>query len=228
VLLFAMSAESVGKRLIERIGQCVLTCPTTACYNGLDAEQTVVVGGLLRYFGDGYQISKQINGRRLWRVPVMDGEFVVDERFGVQAAVGGGNLLLLGPDSAATLLAAQAAVAAMRKVPGIILPFPEGVVRSGSKPGSRYKSLLASTNQVYCPTLRGCVDATSVLPEAGCVLEIVIDGLEVAAVETAMRVGMKAASQHGLAQIAAGNYGGNLGQYKIALHGLLTGTASAS
>ena len=225
MLLFAMSEESVGKRLVERVGQCVLTCPTTACYNGLDADKTVTVGGLLRYFGDGYQIAKQLNGRRLWRVPVMDGEFLVDERFGVQPAVGGGNLVLLGTDSATTLLAAQTAVAAMRQVPGVILPFPDGVVRSGSKPGSRYKGLLASTNDAFCPTLRGHAETTSVLPEVGCVLEIVIDGLELAAVETAMRAGMQAASRQGLVQIAAGNYGGTLGQYKIPLQGLLAGTA---
>jgi len=220
VLLFSTSMDSVGKRLIERIGQCVLTCPTTACYNGLASDQSVVVGGMLRYFGDGWQISKLLNNRRLWRIPVMDGEFVVDESFGVQRAVGGGNLLLLGTDGATTLKAAQAAVAAMRSVPGVILPFPDGVVRSGSKPGSRYKALMASTNDAYCPTLQGCIDQSSLTPEVRCVLEIVIDGLDLAAVETAMRVGMEAASPCGLLQISAGNYGGNLGQYKIALHGL--------
>ena len=224
VLLFSMSAESIGKRLVERIGQCVLTCPTTACYNGLDVEETVVCGGLLRYFGDGYQIAKQLNGRRLWRVPVMDGEFVIDERFGVQPAVGGGNLLLIGPDSTTTLQAAQAAVAAMRGVSGVIMPFPDGVVRSGSKPGSKYKTLMASTNEAYCPTLRGCVPGESEVPPAAhCVLEIVIDGLDQAAVGKAMHVGMEAACEHGLTRISAGNYGGNLGQYKIGLHDLLNG-----
>ena len=130
VLLFATSAEGVGKRLVERIGQCVMTCPTTACFNALASENTVVVGGLLRYFGDGFQLSKLFDGRRFWRVPVMDGEFVVEERFGVQPAVGGGNLLLLGEDMLPTLAAAEAAVNAMRTVPGVILPFPDGVVRT--------------------------------------------------------------------------------------------------
>ncbi len=227
VLLFSTSAESVGKRLVERIGQCVLTCPTTACYNGLPAEQTVVVGGLLRYFGDGYQISKVLNGRRLWRIPVMDGEFVIDERFGIQPAVGGGNLLLCGPDAAATLKAAEAAVAAMRKVPGAILPFPDGVVRSGSKPGSRYKSLMASTNDAYCPTLRGFANGTQLPAGVRCVLEIVIDGLDLAAVENAMRAGLEAAARQNLVQISAGNYGGNLGQYKIALRDLIAAAPAA-
>ena len=153
VLLFSMSADSVGKRLLERVGQCVMTAPTTACFNGLTAEQEVAVGGKLRYFGDGYQIAKFLDGRRYWRIPVMDGEFVVEDRFGLKPSVGGGNLLILGPDLPVTLAATEAAVAAMRQVPGVILPFPDGIVRSGSKPGSKYKGLPASTNDAYCPTL---------------------------------------------------------------------------
>jgi formylmethanofuran--tetrahydromethanopterin N-formyltransferase len=221
VLLFATSAESLGKRLIERIGQCVMTCPTTACFNGLDSEETAVVGGALRYFGDGYQIRKKLDGRRLWRVPVMDGEFLVDERFGVQPAVGGGNILILAKAMPDALRAAKAAVAAMREVPGVIMPFPDGVVRSGSKPGSKYKALLASTNDAYCPTLRGFAPQTELPEDVTCVLEIVIDGLDVAGVEEAMRRGLKAAAGEGIVRISAGNYGGNLGQFKISLHGLL-------
>ena len=226
VLLFAMDEEGLGKRLVERIGQCVMTCPTTACFNGLDAEHKVVVGGKLRYFGDGHQNSKLLEGRRFWRVPVMDGEFVVDESFGVQPAVGGGNLLILGANLAATLAATEAAAAAMREVPGVILPFPDGVVRSGSKVGSKYKSLIASTNDAYCPTLRAVSPATQVPSEAGCVLEIVIDGLDVAAVEEAMRRGLHAAASTGVLQVSAGNYGGTLGKYKIELAPLLNGAAA--
>lgn len=225
VLLFAFDAEGVGKRLVERIGQCVLTCPTTACFNGLETEKSVVVGGLLRYFGDGYQISKLLNGRRIRRIPVMDGEFVIDERFGVQPAIGGGNILISGEDSSATLRAAQAAVTAMRRVPGVILPFPDGVVRSGSKPGSRYKSLPASTNEAYCPTLRGIAPETNVPPNVGCVLEIVIDSLDLAGIEAAMRCGIEAAVEQGAVQVSAGNYGGKLGQYQIALRDLFDGEA---
>jgi formylmethanofuran--tetrahydromethanopterin N-formyltransferase len=223
VLLFATSADGVGKRLVERIGQCVMTCPTTACFNGLEAEKSVSVGGLLRYFGDGYQIRKQLNGRRYWRVPVMDGEFVVDESFNIQPAVGGGNILILGKDLPVTLRATKAAVKEMRTVPDVILPFPDGVVRSGSKVGSKYKELMASTNDPYCPTLRGIAPETSLGPDIGCVYEIVIDGLDVGAVEKAMRRGTKAAARRGIKQISAGNYGGNLGQYKIGLHGLIGG-----
>lgn len=222
VLLFATDKEGVGKRLVERIGQCVMTCPSTACYNGLDADDSVTVGGLLRYFGDGHQMSKKLNGRRLWRIPVMDGEFLVDESFSVQPAVGGGNILILGKDQKSTLRAARAAVKAMREIPGVILPFPDGVVRSGSKVGSKYKSLIASTNNAYCPTLRGVTENSSLVDGVNCVLEIVIDGLDVDSVSEAMRAGMQAAAKPGIRQITAGNYGGNLGQYKIELKTLLS------
>lgn len=226
VLLFAMDKDSLAKRLVERIGQCVMTCPTTACYDGLPGGERVSVGGKLRFFGDGHQIAKRLAGRRLWRVPVMDGEFLVDDRFGVQSAIGGGNILILGRTLRETLAAAEAAVAAMREVPGIILPFPDGVVRSGSKVGSRYKALIASTNEAYCPSLRGVVAQSQVPEEAGCVLEIVIDGLDLPAVESAMRRGLDAAARAGALQISAGNYGGTLGKYKIALHDLVAREAA--
>lgn len=226
VLLFTPDKDSLGKRLLDRIGQCVMTCPTTACYNGLETAETVNVGGQLRFFGDGHQLSKRVGDRRLWRIPVMDGEFLVDEQFGIQPAVGGGNLLLLGKTARATLGAAAAAVKAMQATAGVILPFPDGVVRSGSKVGSRYKSLIASTNDLYCPTLKGVMEQTALPPDINCVLEIVIDGLSEAAVSEAMQVGMQAAARPGIRQISAGNYGGNLGQFHIRLHDLLTESAA--
>ena len=221
VLIFAMNQEGIGKRLVERVGQCIMTCPSTACYDGLATDTKVPVGSQLRFFGDKYQISKVLDGRRLWRIPVMDGEFVVDDQFGVQPAVGGGNILILGSDQRTTLRAAGAAVKAMRGTPGAILPFPGGVVRSGSKPSARYKFLHASTNDAFCPTLRAVAPATQVGVDAGSVLEIVIDGLDLAAVETAMRRGIHAAAGAGALSISAGNYGGGLGQYQIRLHSIL-------
>ncbi len=221
VLMFAMDADGLGKRLMERVGQCVMTCPTTACFNGLESDTTAIVGGQLRYFGDGYQSSKVLGEQRLWRIPVMDGEFVVDERFGLQDAVGGGNILILGKDQKTTLRAATAATKAMREIDGVILPFPNGVVRSGSKVGSKYKALIASSNDAYCPTLR-TVSSESLVPEGvNCVLEIVIDGLSEEAVADAMRVGLHAAAKPGIKQLSAGNYGGNLGQYHLHLHKIL-------
>jgi formylmethanofuran--tetrahydromethanopterin N-formyltransferase len=220
-LVFGFNTAALGKALLNRIGQCVMTCPTTACFNGLSpGEETVKVGGLLRFFGDGYQASKKLDGRRYWRVPVMDGEFLCEDMFGVQRAVAGGNFLILATNQAAALDAAEAAVRAVQAVPGIILPFPGGVVRSGSKVGSRYKTLRASTNDEYCPTLRG--QGRSRLPgNVHAVYEIVIDGLDVGAVESAMRAGIRAACGPGIVQISAGNYGGKLGQYPLYLHKIL-------
>ena len=221
VLMFAMDADGLGKRLMERIGQCVMTCPTTACFNGLESDTTAIVGGQLRYFGDGYQSSKVLGDQRLWRIPVMDGEFVIDERFGIQDAVGGGNILILGKDQKTTLRAAIAATKAMREIDGIILPFPNGVVRSGSKGGAKYKAVSASSNDAYCPTLRA-VTSESLVPEGvNCVLEIVIDGLNEESVADAMRVGLHAAAKPGIKQLSAGNYGGDLGQYHLHLHKIL-------
>ena len=221
VLIFAMDAEGLGKRLMERIGQCIMTCPTTSCFNGLEEGAEVVVGGQLRYFGDGHQISKILGDKKSWRIPVMDGEFLIDDKFNIIEAVGGGNLLILGKDQKTTLRAANAATKAMRELPDIILPFPNGVVRSGSKVGSRYKSLIASTNDAYCPTLRGVVGSTELDEGINCVLEIVIDGLSLESVEKAMQVGIHASAKPGIKKISAGNYGGGLGQYKIQLHQLL-------
>jgi formylmethanofuran--tetrahydromethanopterin N-formyltransferase len=222
-LLFAFDAAGLGQRLVDRVGQSVLTCPTTACFDGLpDAAERVVVGGLLRHFGDRYQSSKFLDGQRYWRIPVMEGEFLVQETFGVQKAIGGGNLLILARDQAAALEAAEAASAVMRRVRGVILPFPGGVVRSGSKVGAKhYKKMIASTNDAYCPTLRGRGDVASALPdEVNAVLEIVVDGLDRSAIEEALRAGIDAASRPGVVEISAGNYGGKLGKHHFHLQRL--------
>jgi formylmethanofuran--tetrahydromethanopterin N-formyltransferase len=222
LLLFAFSRDALQKAVVNRVGQCILTCPTTACYNGLPVvkDKSIRVGGNLRFFGDGYQFSKKLEGRRFWRVPVMDGEFTCEDVFGTVKGVAGGNFLILAQSQSSGLTAAEAAVAAIRKVPGVILPFPGGIVRSGSKVGSRYKKLKASTNDAYCPTLRGLVQ--SALPEgANATYEIVIDGIDLAAVEEASRVGVRAACSAGVLQISAGNYGGKLGPFHLHLHKLL-------
>jgi formylmethanofuran--tetrahydromethanopterin N-formyltransferase len=220
-LLFAMDREGVGKRLVERVGQCVLTSPTAACFNGLDAEDTVDVGGQLRFFGDGYQASKVLDGQRYWRVPVMEGEFLVQERFGVVKGVAGGNIIMLGRDAGTALRAAEAAAGAMRAVEGMIMPFPGGIARSGSKVGSRYSSLPASTNDALCPTLRGQVERTDVPPDVESVFEIVIDGLALEPVREGMRRGLIAAAKAGASQVTAGNYGGDLGPFHIHLRELV-------
>jgi formylmethanofuran--tetrahydromethanopterin N-formyltransferase len=222
VLLFAFNREALERAIVTRVGQCVMTCPTTACYNGLPiGEKSIIVGGRLRYFGDGWQISKRLGDRRFWRIPVMDGEFTCEESFGTTKGVAGGNIIALGRDSAFTLAATEAAAAAMRTCPDVILPFPGGIARSGSKVGSKYKALRASTNTAFAPTLRGVVD-TLLPPEAACAYEIVIDGLSLQAVERATAQGIRAACVAGVVQITAGNYGGKLGPFHIRLREVLT------
>ncbi|MQT11513.1 formylmethanofuran--tetrahydromethanopterin N-formyltransferase [Segnochrobactrum spirostomi] len=226
ILLFGFNAEICGQQIVTRVGQCVLTCPGTACFAGLDEGEAVKLGSALRYFGDGYQISKVIDGKRYWRIPVMDGEFLVEhETRVVTGAVGGGNLILLARSRAAARLAAETAIAAMKAVPDVIMPFPGGIVRSGSKVGSKYKALMASTNHFFCPTLKGAVEGSHLTPEVASVLEIVIDGLSFAAVQAAMRAGLHAAaglgSAEGLVRIAAGNYGGQLGRHHFHLKDLV-------
>jgi formylmethanofuran--tetrahydromethanopterin N-formyltransferase len=222
LILFAFSRDALQKAVVNRVGQCVLTCPTTACYNALPVvkDKAIRVGGNLRFFGDGWQFSKKLEGRRYWRMPVMDGEFVCEDFFGTTKGVAGGNFLIVGATQAAALAAAEAAVAAVKTVPGVIAPFPGGVVRSGSKVGSKYKKLRASTNDAYCPTLRGVVK--SELPEgANAVYELVLDALDLPTMETAMRIGVRAACRPGVLRIAAGNYGGKLGKFHLHLHKLL-------
>jgi formylmethanofuran--tetrahydromethanopterin N-formyltransferase len=224
VLLFAMSNKELTKQLQNRVGQCVLTSPTSACYAGIDEGDPLPLGKTLRFFGDGYQISKKLGRKRYWRVPVMDGEFLCEDVTRVTKAVGGGNFLILAQDQAQALAASERAITAMRKVPDVIMPFPGGVVRSGSKVGSKYKTLPASTNHRYCPTLRGVVDS-ALSDQVGAVLEIVIDGLSSAAIDEATRVGIRAActlgAKRGILAISAGNYGGNLGPFHFKLRQIL-------
>lgn len=216
ILIFGVSRSGLESQLISRIGQSIMTCATTACYNGLDDGEQVDVGGKLKFFGDSYQSSKMLGNRRFWRIPVMDGEFLVEQKFCIKKGVGGGNLLIISKDVKSGLEAAQRAVGAMKKVPGAIMPFPGGVVRSGSKVGSTYRFLSASTNTPYCPTLKRLVK-TSLPEEANAVYEIVIDGLDERSVRDAMGRGLLAACSCDILSVTAGNYGGNLGQYKFHL-----------
>jgi len=222
VLFLTMDKESLPQQLIVRLGQTVLTCPTTACFDGLpDVPDRLTVGKALRVFGDGFQASKVIGGKRYWRIPVMEGEFLIEETFGMQKGVGGGNFLILAEDADHALEAAEAAVDAMADQPGVILPFPGGVVRSGSKVGSkRYKSMIATTNDAFAPTLKAVTQ--SQLPEVvNSVLEIVLDGTDGPSIEAAMRVGIRAACRPGVRAISAGNYGGKLGPHHFHLRKIL-------
>ena len=230
VLIFSMSGKELAKQVERRVGQCVLTCPTTAVFAGIAEGEAIPLGKNLRFFGDGWQISKVIDGIRYWRVPVMDGEFVAQETTAVVKCVGGGNLLLMCRDTDAALAVAEAAVAAMKALPNVIMPFPGGVVRSGSKVGSKYAALSASTNDAFCPSLHGLAARSEITPQTRCVMEIVIDGLTEADVGAAMRAGMRAGlligAAGGLLRISAGNYGGKLGPFHFHLRKLLAAQAA--
>ncbi len=222
VLLFSHSPAALEKELLERIGQGVMPSPTSACFNGLAGEKTAKVGGSLRYFGDGFQTLQQFGERRSWHIPVGDGEFVVDEAFGMAMGVGGASLILVGQGRSVVLDAAGAAAEAICGVRGVIAPNPGGVSRTPSKPGSRYPGLKTSTNQRFAPMLRGQVE--SALPaEADCAYELVIDGLSAAAVSEAIRAAIQAACRPGVLRITAGNYGGRMGAYRLRLRQIMQG-----
>lgn len=229
VLMFAMGSKVLMQQLETRMGQCILTCPTAAAFAGIESEEQINLGKHLRYFGDGFQTSKlirDVNGiaKRYWRIPVMDGEFLVQETTGMVRAIGGGNFLILATSQAAALNAAEIAIEAMKQVPDVIMPFPGGVVRSGSKVGSKYPKMFASTNDAFCPTLKGLTNS-ELSAEVESVMEIVIDGLSFEAIARSMRVGIQAicnlGETSGIKRISAGNYGGKLGPHHFKLHEIM-------
>ncbi|EMI17235.1 formyltransferase/hydrolase complex subunit D [Rhodopirellula maiorica SM1] len=230
ILAFTVSGKEMDKQISLRAGQCILTCPTTALYAGIEetepkSDKRVPIGKSLRYFGDGHQISKVIGSRRYWRIPVMDGEFVCDHDVARVDGIGGGNFILIGNDVKAVSTACRAAVDSMRQMDGVITPFPGGVTRSGSKVGSKYAALYASTNNAFCPTLRTVDPTTQLMRDESVAMEVVIDGLSDAVIADAMRVGIQAAcaspTNGGLLRITAGNYGGKLGRHHFHLAEIL-------
>ena len=225
ILIFSMSSNELAKQILNRSGQCIMTSPTSALFSGNDGDKEINLGKSLRYFGDGYQISKKIEDKRFWRIPVMDGEFICEDVAYQREGIGGGNFLILGNSINSILKGAEEAVKQINKLSNVILPFPGGVVRSGSKVGSKYKKLLASTNFEYCPTLKGIVD-NKLSDDIRFVLEIVIDGITKKDISKAMKIGIRAildlGDNTGIKCISAGNYGGNLGPYHFHLRKILT------
>ena len=220
LMIFGFGSVSVGKSLTNRVGQSLMTCPTTAVYDGLETgKKKVPLGKHIRFFGDTYQKSKVIGGRRFWRIPVMDGEFIVEDRVHVADGIGGGNFIIQADTQENGLAAARRAAEALGECDGSISPFGGGVVRSGSKVGSRYKALVASTADAYCPTLRGRVE-TKLHERANCSYEVVIDGADFESVANAMTLGIQAAAGEGVLLITAGNYGGKLGKHHFHLKDL--------
>ncbi|MEM2281104.1 MAG: formylmethanofuran--tetrahydromethanopterin N-formyltransferase [Candidatus Bathyarchaeia archaeon] len=224
IQIYNRSRFDLKTQMMLRIGQCIMTCPTTAAFDALpDAKRRLKVGRSLRYFGDGFQKKGLVGGRKVWRIPVMEGEFIVEDSFGAVEAVAGGNFFIFARDKNSGLQAAEEAVKAIKSnASEVIMPFPGGVCRSGSKAGSLKYKLKASTNHPYCPTLKNIVEDSQLPEEVNCVYEIVINGLSLDAVKRAMGEGIKAAlNVPGVSRISAGNYGGKLGPYRAFLKEVL-------
>ncbi|WP_290902905.1 formylmethanofuran--tetrahydromethanopterin N-formyltransferase [Ferroglobus sp.] len=218
-----MSKKGLEEQLLARLGQCVLTAPTTAVFNGLpDAEEKFDTGNKLRFFGDGYEKQLDLYGRKMWAVPMMEGDFLIENEIGYVNGIAGGNFFIFGETQPSALAAAKAAVDAIFEVEGVITPFPGGIVASGSKVGAnKYKFLKASTNEKFAPSIREQVPDTQIPEGVKAVYEIVINGISVDAVKEAMKVGIEAATKiPGVVKITAGNYGGKLGKHLIYLNEL--------
>ncbi|PVX23120.1 MAG: formylmethanofuran--tetrahydromethanopterin N-formyltransferase [Candidatus Bathyarchaeum sp.] len=224
IQIYHSSRGDLKHQMSLRIGQCIMTCPTTAAFDALPkAKRRVKIGRSLRMFGDGFQKSDEVAGRKVWRIPVMEGEFVVEDDFGIMKAVASGNMLILAKDWESALKAAEDAKEAITKnVRGVIMPFPGGLCRAGSKVGSLNYKLPASTSHQYCPTIKKLVPDSKLTDEVNSVYEIVINGLNQTVVKTAMGVGIRAAIKvPGVLKITAGNYGGKLGPFKGVLKEVL-------
>jgi len=226
VMIYGFSRGKLSTSLLNRLGQCVLTCPTTAVYNGLPeemADEMLDVGKSIRFFGDGHQVKMRMGDgwsqrMRFWRIPVMEGEFLVEEKVGAKKAVAGGNFLIMGETEEATLKASEASIEAIQKVPYVITPFPGGLCRSGSKVGSTYSFLRASTNTPFCPAIKKTFKETKVPNGVNSVLEVVLNGLDEPSVMKAMGKGIKAATKvDGVKYITAVNFDGKLGKFKMGL-----------
>lgn len=221
IMICHFKKEGVKEQLVARTAECVLTAPTTAMFNGLEAEEKLPVK--LHFFGDGFEYEKEVGGRKVWAIPMMEGEFICEEEYGVKTGVAGGNLFILAKDQMSALTAVENAVYAIGQVEGTVTPFPGGVVASGSKPGSRkYKFMHATTNDKFCPTLRDKVEESEIPEGVNAVYEIVINGVSEEAVKEAMRAGIKAAVKvPDVVKITAGNFGGKLGKYHLMLKEVL-------
>jgi len=226
VMFFGFSKSRLTSPILDRLGQCVLTCPTTAVYNGLpedEADDMLDIGKSLRFFGDGYQVKMRMDDgwlgrRRFWRIPVMQGEFLVEDKIGAKRAVAGGNFLVMGENAEATLEASENAVEAINQIPYVITPFPGGLCRSGSKVGSRYKFLKASSNTPFCPSIKNTYPESKVPEDVNSIIEVVINGLDFESVKKAMANGIEAATKiDGVKRITAVNFGGELGKHQIHL-----------
>jgi formylmethanofuran--tetrahydromethanopterin N-formyltransferase len=225
--VYNRSRFELNGQMILRIGQCVMTCPTTSAFDAMpNAKRTLKVGRSIRLFGDGFQRKGLVGPRKVWKIPVMEGDFIVEDRFGIAEAIAGGNLIIFAKDRPSGLVAGEEAVKAIKaRKTEVVLPFPGGICRSGSKAGSLKYKLKASTNHPFCPGLRELVPDSQVPEGVKCAYEIVINGLSLEAVKRAMGDGVRAAAAvAGVVRISAGNYGGRIGPYKAFLKDALEAT----
>jgi formylmethanofuran--tetrahydromethanopterin N-formyltransferase len=224
IQIYHRTRLDLKNQMVLRIGQCIMTCPTTAAFDALTkAKRRLKVGRSLRLFGDGFQKKDVLAKRKVWRIPVMEGEFIVEDNFGAAKAIAGGNIIIMAQNTSANLEASEKAAEAIgSNVKGVIMPFPGGICRAGSKAGSLKYKLKASTNHPFCPKLKGRVADSRVPDGVKSVYEIVINGLNLDAVKKAMAEGIKAAVKvPGVVRISAGNYGGKLGPYHAYLKEVL-------
>ena len=229
IMFFKTKKDQVSNVVMNRLGQCVLTCPTTACYDALDGslvpekEFEIKIGANLKFFGDGFQ--EKVEGKfpfEAWSIPVMEGEFIVQSMAKVGKGIAGGNFLIIGENQDAALEAAEKAIDAIRDLPNVIAPFPGGIARSGSKVGSKYSFLNASTNDPLCPTLKNKIENSILREGDNCVYEVILDGATEEVIKTAMKLGIEAAVKvPGINRISAGNFGGKLGKFQYRLYDIL-------
>ena len=231
LMFFKNKKDKVSDVMLHRIGQCILTCPTTACFDALSGsldpvkEFAIKTGFFLKFFGDKYEEKVEgVYPFPAWKIPIMGGEFIVQSNFKVGKGIAGGNFLIIGKDQDSTLKAAEKAIEAMKDLENLIAPFPGGIVPSGSKVGTRYENipgLFATTNHKYCPTLRDKIEDSELREGDGCVFEIVLDGATEDIIKKGMKIGIEAAVKvPGINRISAGNYGGKLGKFLFKLHEL--------
>ena len=223
-VLFCASKKKMKEVLLERIGECILTAPTTAVFDGLPgAEERVKTA--IHFFGDGYEEKREIGERKVWAIPIMGGWYIGEEDLGMVKGVAGGNFFVMGENQVAALMGAQAAVDAIAALVGVITPFPGGIVSSGSKVGTKaYEKygFAATTNEKYCPAIKDRVEDSEVPGGVKAIYEIVIDGIDEDSVKQAMAEGIQAATTvPGVVRISAGNFGGSLGPYKFNLKDIL-------
>ena len=215
--------EHLEQVMLARISQNALTCPTIRCFNRLETDDYFKLGRKIAFFGDHHQFRDTRFGKPGWVIPTLGGEFFLSRRFGFQDGVMGGNLWFFGATDDAALEAAEKAAIAAEATPDTILPFPGGVAASGSKAGSSYKFLIASTYAEYCPTLKAKLGAASKVPDGVVsIQEIIINGQDQNSLNVATAAAIRAAADTpNLLRISAGNYGGRLGKTFVHLHEVL-------